>query len=110
LASRTIVSRKAASNVWHHIFLDRYPDPLGYGYGQSRFSDLRKNPKPRFGVYYVGATLPAGISAVIRRADASGWTDFATLLCERAGCDVRRGGEHLIDLTALQCANRPPAA
>lgn len=51
-----IIRRIAAGTVWHHIFPDRYPDPLGYGFTSSRFSDPRR-AKLRFGVYYLGATI-----------------------------------------------------
>jgi hypothetical protein len=39
-----------AGMVWHHIFLDRYRDPIGYGFHSSRFSDPRRVKRP-FGVW-----------------------------------------------------------
>jgi len=45
-----------AGAVYHHIFLDRHPDPLGFGFAPSRFSDPRRIMRP-FGVYYVGSTF-----------------------------------------------------
>jgi hypothetical protein len=56
-SARLITTTVAPGSVWHHIFLDRYADPLGYGDAPSRFSDPRRNPKKRFGVYYAGATF-----------------------------------------------------
>jgi hypothetical protein len=56
-SARLITTTAAPGSVWHHIFLDKYPDPLGYGCGPSRFSDSRRTSKDRFGVYYVGATF-----------------------------------------------------
>jgi hypothetical protein len=44
-------------SVWHHIFLDRFPDSLGFGFASSRFSDPRRRPASRFGVYYAGHTF-----------------------------------------------------
>jgi hypothetical protein len=51
-----VTRRFAAGTVYHHIFLDRHPDPLGFGFGPSRFSDPRRIKRP-FGVYYVGSTF-----------------------------------------------------
>lgn len=45
-----------AGTVWHHIFPDRYPNPLGYGFTSSRFCNPRR-AKHRFGVYYVAETF-----------------------------------------------------
>ncbi len=60
-------ARVPAGSVWHHIFQDRFPDPLGFGYGPSRFSDPRLRRANRFGVYYVGATFEvAFLEAVVR--------------------------------------------
>jgi hypothetical protein len=40
------------------IYVDRYPDPLGYGKSPSRFSDPRRRvPAHRFGVLYLGDSL-----------------------------------------------------
>jgi hypothetical protein len=44
-------------SVWHHIFLDRFSDPLGFGFGSSRFSDPRQKSTKRFGVFYLGQTF-----------------------------------------------------
>ncbi|HLN25470.1 MAG TPA: RES family NAD+ phosphorylase [Patescibacteria group bacterium] len=54
-------------SVWHHIFLDVHPDPLGFGYTPSRFSDPRKSPKTRFGVYYAGGTFEAAFLETLVR-------------------------------------------
>jgi hypothetical protein len=53
--------------VWHHIFLDRFPDPLGFGFASSRFSDPRKSTAKRFGVYYVGQTFEVAFLETIVR-------------------------------------------
>jgi hypothetical protein len=54
-------------SVWHHIFLDHFPDPLGFGFASSRFSDPRKSPAGRFGIYYVGQTFEvAFLEAIVR--------------------------------------------
>jgi hypothetical protein len=54
-------------SVWHHIFLDRFPDPLGFGFASSRFSDPRRNHKNRFGVYYIGQTFEVAFLETIVR-------------------------------------------
>jgi hypothetical protein len=61
-----------ARSVWHHIFLDRFPDPLGFGLTSSRFSDPRKNPKYRFGVFYVGQTFEVAFLETIVRDRRNG--------------------------------------
>jgi hypothetical protein len=54
-------------SVWHHIFLNRFPDPLGFGFAPSRFSDPRRKPPSRFGVYYVGQTFEVAFLETIVR-------------------------------------------
>jgi hypothetical protein len=55
LASGALTPAHApVGSVWHHIFPDRFPDPLGFGFAASRFSDPRRKRANRFGVYYVG--------------------------------------------------------
>ncbi len=61
-----------AGRVWHHIFLDRFPDPLGFGFTPSRFSDPRKNPATRFGVYYVGGSFETAFLETIVRDRRNG--------------------------------------
>jgi hypothetical protein len=56
-----------AGSVWHHIFLDRFSDPLGFGFASSRFSDPRRKPARRFGVYYVGETFEVAFLETIVR-------------------------------------------
>ena len=56
-----------AGSVWHHIFLDRFSDPLGFGFASSRFSDPRRKPARRFGVYYVGKTFEVAFLETIVR-------------------------------------------
>jgi hypothetical protein len=54
-------------SVWHHIFLDRFPDPLGFGFASSRFSDPRRRTAKRFGVYYVGQSFEVAFLETIVR-------------------------------------------
>lgn len=56
----------AAGTVWHRILLDRYPDPLGYGFSRSRFSDPRRVKRP-FGILYAGATFEVAVLETLVR-------------------------------------------
>jgi hypothetical protein len=68
LASGALTPAHAlVGSVWHHIFLDRFPDPLGFGFASSRFSDPRSKPASRFGVYYVGQTFEVAFLETIVR-------------------------------------------
>jgi len=68
LASANLIRALAgAGSTWHHLFLDRFADPLGFGFSSSRFSDPRKAPPTRFGVYYIGRTFEvAFLETVVR--------------------------------------------
>ena len=47
-----------AGKRFGRIYLDAYPDPLGFGRSPSRFSDPRRRiDENRFGVLYLGETL-----------------------------------------------------
>jgi hypothetical protein len=69
-SARLTLASAPAGSVWHHIFLDRFPDPLGFGFASSRFSDPRKSP--RFGVYYVGQTFEVAFLETIVRDRRNG--------------------------------------
>ena len=93
-------------NVWHHIFLDRFSDPLGYGFASSRFSDPRKKLASRFGIYYVGQTFEVAFLETLVRDRRNGnpgplilstkdLNDYAhvqvTVTARLALVDLRRG-------------------
>jgi hypothetical protein len=52
--------------------LDRFPDPLGFGFTPSRFSDPRKKPATRFGVYYLGCSFETAFLETIVRDRRNG--------------------------------------
>jgi hypothetical protein len=57
----------AAGSGWHHIFLDRFSDPLGFGIGSGRLSGPSEKPTKQFGVFYVGQTFEiAYLETVVR--------------------------------------------
>jgi hypothetical protein len=64
------LAQASAGSVWHHIFLHRFPNSLGFGFGSSRFSDPRKSPQ--FGVYYVGQTFEVAFLETIVRDRRNG--------------------------------------
>jgi hypothetical protein len=55
LASSALTpARVPVGSVWHHIFLDRFSYPPGFGFASSRFSDPRRKPASSFGAYDAG--------------------------------------------------------
>ncbi|RJF84535.1 hypothetical protein D3877_08400 [Azospirillum cavernae] len=65
--ARLVTTTAAPGSVWHHIFQDRHPDPLGFGYAPSRFSDPWTSLKTRFGVYYVAGSFEAAFLETLVR-------------------------------------------
>jgi hypothetical protein len=48
----------AVGERFGRLYLNRYPDPLGFGKTPSRFSDPRRRiERHRFGVLYLGGSL-----------------------------------------------------
>jgi hypothetical protein len=73
LASASLIRALAdAGGTWHRLFLDRFADPLGFGFSSSRFSDPRKAPSTRFGVYYIGQTFEVAFLETIVRDRKNG--------------------------------------
>lgn len=73
LTSATLVRALAsAGSTWHHLFLNCFSDPLGFGFSSSRFSDPRKARQPRFGVYYIGQTFEVAFLETIVRDRKNG--------------------------------------
>jgi hypothetical protein len=62
------LAKVAIGERFGRIYLDQYPDPLGYGKTRSRFSDPRKRgDDKRFGVLYLGSSLKVCfVEAVLR--------------------------------------------
>ncbi|MEX2746319.1 RES domain-containing protein [Rhizobium mongolense] len=59
---------------WYRLYQSRYPDPLGYGFGSSRFSDpeIALTPPDRFGVVYFGSSIKVCFAEAILRERAIG--------------------------------------
>ncbi|CAN7184356.1 RES family NAD+ phosphorylase [Devosia sp. LjRoot16] len=65
-----------AGKRFGRIYLDRYPDPLGYGKTRSRFSDPRRRlAENRFGVLYLGETLKVCFLEAVLRDQRDGMID-----------------------------------
>ena len=70
LAGRALVLKTIpAGAVWRRIFETRFPDPLGWGHGRSRFSDPTGTA---FGLVYLGATAKVAFVETILRDRADG--------------------------------------
>lgn len=61
-------------SIWRRLYQTRYPDPLGFGRGASRFSDARPGipDADRFGVVYVGSALKVCFLETILRDRGNG--------------------------------------
>ncbi len=73
-ASRDLViAEMAPGGVWRRIYESRFPDPLGYGFGPSRFSDPKTMlvPPDRFGVVYLGSSVKVCFAEAILRDPVS---------------------------------------
>ena len=71
--ARLVVHTVAVGERFGRIFLDRYPDPLGYGKTPSRFSDPRNRiERNRFGVLYLGETLKVCVLEAVLRDQRDG--------------------------------------
>jgi RES domain len=63
----------AAGRLFARLYLGRYPDPLGFGKTQSRFSDQRRRTaRNRFGVLYLGESLKVCFLETVLRDKRNG--------------------------------------
>ena len=94
-----------AGESYRRIYVARYPDPLGFGKAESRFSDPRRRVEAnRFGVLYLGSSLKVCfLEAVLRdaRDGEAGTLPIAmTTISERATAAIAPTRDlHLLDLT-----------
>ena len=81
-----------AGERYGRIYLDRFPDPLGYGKSLSRFSDPRRRiPANRFGVLYLGSALKVCFVEAVLRDEGDG--RIGDLLIDERDLAVRRYAE-----------------
>ena len=101
-AARPLVLKTVSSGeVWRRIYETRFPDPLGWGPGLSRFSDPTGHA---FGVVYLGVSAKVAFVETILRDAADG--RGGDLLLEMAEIEKRTLASlrliadlHLVDLT-----------
>ena len=101
-AARPLVLKTvSAGEVWRRIYETRFPDPLGWGPGLSRFSDPTGHA---FGVVYLGVSAKVAFVETILRDAADG--RGGDLLLEMAEIEKRTLASlrliadlHLVDLT-----------
>jgi hypothetical protein len=63
----------SAGGHFYRLYLDRYPDPLGFGKSPSRFSDPRRRVAVnRFGVLYLGESLKVCFLEALLRDERNG--------------------------------------
>jgi len=69
-----VIHELTAVASWYRLYRSRYPDPLGYGFGSSRFSDpeITLTPPYRFGVLYIGSSIKVCFAEAILRERAVG--------------------------------------
>jgi hypothetical protein len=73
--SRELVTQVLTSNgPWYRLYQSRYPNPLGYGFGSSRFSDPEAalSPPDRFGIVFFGSSIKVCFAEAILRERAIG--------------------------------------
>lgn len=81
-----------AGERFGRIYLNAYPNPLGYGKSASRFSDPRRRiAENRFGVLYLGETLKVCFLEALLRDRRDG--HIGDLPMEETELDVRRFAE-----------------
>lgn len=84
-AGRSLVLKTiAVGEVWRRMYETRFPNPLGYGQGLSRFSD---NTGHAFGLIYLGSSAKVCFVETIMRDRANG--RGADFLIDQAELDSR---------------------
>lgn len=59
---------------WYRLYLSRHTNPLGFGFGQSRFSDPDVGSSDGFGVVYLGSSVKVCFAEAILRDQGDGRT------------------------------------
>ena len=71
--SRAVVlANIAAGETWRRLYPSGHSNPLGFGYGQSRFSDPDVGASDRFGVVYFGSSVKVCFAEAILRDQGIG--------------------------------------
>jgi len=67
--AKLAIRQETAGSVWYRIYHGQFPNPLGFGYGHSRFSDPTGKA---FGLVYMGSSLKVSFHEVIIRDRGDG--------------------------------------
>jgi hypothetical protein len=97
--SRSLVLAEIpAGTVWRRLYQSRFPDPLGFGLGPSRFSDSETSlaPPARFGVVYLGSGVKVCFLEAILRDRGDGragafpieWSELEGWTCAEIRVDT----------------------
>jgi hypothetical protein len=105
------IAQVAKGSIWRRLYLSRYPDPLGYGFGPSRYSDpeIGLAPPARFAVVYFGSSVKVCFVEAILRDRGVGriksfpleWAELENWTCAELRVDetlrlVDLRGDHLV--------------
>lgn len=105
------ISQVAKGSIWRRLYLSRHPDPLGYAFDPSRFSDPETSlvPPARFAVVYFGSSVKVCFVEAILRDRGVGriksfpleWTELENWTCAELRVDetlrvVDLRGDHLV--------------
>jgi hypothetical protein len=75
-----------AGETWRRLYPNGHPNPLGFGFGQSRFSDPDLGASDRFGVVYFGSSVKVCfVEAILRDQGDGRLSTFPIELAELEG-------------------------
>lgn len=80
-----MLAELSAGEVWTRLYPSRFPEPLGFGFASSRFSDPQSllSTSGRFGVIYFGKSLKVCFAeAILRERGVGGGPSFPIELKE----------------------------
>lgn len=100
-----IITQIRPGTRWWRLHGRQYADPLGFGYGPSRFSDPMTSlvPPARFGIAYFGSTVKVCFAEAVLRDRGTGrvnalpieWVEFESWTCAKLRVGKRL---NLVDL------------
>ena len=80
-----------AGSTWRRLYESRYPDPLGYGPGLSRFSDPTGKA---FGLVYLGSSAKvAFVETILRDSAIDGATTASSIWLKSKNGRLRRSSQ-----------------
>jgi hypothetical protein len=67
-----VLASVPVGEIWRRLYPSGHSNPLGFGYGQSRFSDPDVGASVRFGVVYLGSSVKVCFAEAILRDQGTG--------------------------------------